>query len=337
MNSKLAYFPLLTLLTKITLSATIILTASSYAGGETHGGDAVVCFDRPYFLSEGKVDAQAKIIDQPRLLDFWEMEQLYDFELYDWKNILLQPTYEEILKHNISFIGRLDSHLYYYLKNQRKKLHEYFKFTYQTQLKQIHDSQTMIKPDASRNCYEIQLAIFQQTPISGQNISIVNATIFNLLSEEEKAALILHELLWKYIYSNLNQQYKNEKLSPYLRFYTYLLFSDQLMDKRFSSYSYMKFLVTSGLHFIFKPETRVYHIGSNSAQIKAPRRIRTLQDAPKIKDVQMRFINGFEFELPGDIWEPGQYKRIQPKKSFDYNTCISLEFNDLRNHGPCKS
>jgi hypothetical protein len=50
------------------------------AGTETHGGDLIVCYDRPLFMINGMLNKQAQII-KLELKDYWvnKRESVYKF------------------------------------------------------------------------------------------------------------------------------------------------------------------------------------------------------------------------------------------------------------------
>jgi len=331
MNYKLAYF--LLAINILFISNTI--SAKLGDGTETHGGDSIVCFNQSYFLETKKINPFAKIVGTPQLKDFWEFSQLSQYKLIDARDdFYAGATYMQILEIIVVEINKVDSFLGSRLRKQMSNFNHYFRFSKNTVLKEVNDSDSKIKPDPATFCYEMQLAIYQAQDIPSLGYSLINQSLFDLMSERDKAGLILHELIWTEI---LHSKKEEKNLSYYVRYYTYLIFTENFLNATFSDYFYLKNIYQSGLFFLLPHEKIPQFRLTNNIISLIPAKNYNLETAPLQSDFTLEMLSyKGNFILPNEIREPGNYIPIIPHTIEKNQICVSLENDDLKYHGACK-
>ncbi len=330
MNYKLGFFLSLSLILNI---ITFRANAHLEKGGESHGGNAVVCFDRPYFLKGNKIDSNAKIIKQPELKDFWEYSQLSSFPLINLKeDFYPEMPYKNLVEEVINQIGNVDPVLFYKLNAHYNNFKNYFRFVREARLNRVDEPDSTLEPDESNYCYKVQLAEFKKDTLPGSGHTIINGTIFDLMSARDQAGLILHEFFWLEI---TKTKKKVKDLSDYVRNYTFLVFTKNFLNEPFFDFFYVKNLYLVGIYDIL-PRTQLdfYLINRAQYQVIAPANYSFL-NSEKFKVIEWQFRGSHKFHLPNEIWEIGKFKDITPRPSDDFKVCISLEHEDLKNYGSC--
>ncbi len=330
MNYKLGFFLSLSLILNI---ITYRANAHLEKGGESHGGNAVVCFDRPYFLKGNKIDSNAKIIKQPELKDFWEYSQLSSFPLINLKeDFYPEMPYKNLVDEVIDKIKKVDPVLANKLLARFNTFNDYFRFTHEAILNRVDEPNSTLEPDESLNCYKIQLAEFKKDALPGSGQTTINRTIFDLMSSRDQAGLILHELFWSEI---TKTKKKVKDLTDYVRNYTFLVFTKNFLNEPFFDFFYTKNLYLVGLYDLL-PRTKLdfYLINGVQYQIIAPVNY-SFQNSEKFKVMEWQFRGSHKFHLPNEIWEIGKFKDITPRPSDNFKVCISLEHEDLKNYGSC--
>jgi len=305
-------------------------------GGESHGGDAITCFDRPYFLPNDKIDPAAKLIKQPELKDFWEFSQLLDFHLINLKNDqnLEEIDYKTLVDTVINQIGRVDPPLFYRLTKKFYHFDEIFRFIHQATLKEVNDSSSSIKPDPSEFCYEVQLAVFEKNTLPGSGNTIINKKIFDKMSELHKAGLILHELLW-FEFTHNEPLVKN--VSYYLRHFTFLAFTHRFLMEPFFDFFYIKNIYLTGIYDLLKHNKMDRYMLGGHQLILNPDKKYSYKNSETFHQLQLQFNREDSFSLPNEIWEPGIFKEVTPRKADNFKLCINLDSEDLKNYGNCQT
>lgn len=160
----------------IILILNFLIQASIYAGNEVgNGGDALVC----------KKEQSLSV----RLLDYSEGE-------VNSNKSDSQEKYRKLLHSWIKKFKALDPKLSSMLSRKTLTIDQDFTFKKGIQLIDIKDSKHIYIP---QNCVLKQLAIRRFKKIGGEKF-VVNQDYWEKLSEEDKAGLVLHELLYEYFY-----------------------------------------------------------------------------------------------------------------------------------------
>lgn len=145
-----------------------------------NGGGLVVCYD------------SAQQITSEEVLDIFEAKSLRGIEIE--KTIPTNLPWKEIAKHLVNRFGEFSQ--------MRQQLYGYWlerfeseaKFIKGVDLGDVRDAQFIAIPKGCR----LETAIIQAKPrMAGDKRYIVNEDLWNLLSEQQKASLVLHELIYR--------------------------------------------------------------------------------------------------------------------------------------------
>lgn len=201
------------------------------AGTETHGGDLIICYDRPLFKSEDVIDSNAQITKM-ELKDYWEnkRESSYKFNPPeyksddDWSNIktalflLSRIDYERA--------ERLEKRIDDPSSNSFPKLIE---FVEEGELPEVDDASSVLNLAAGSNCYDRQLAVQKSGLGVGRVKIFISNKIFNRLDKVNRVGILLHELLLEdYLSygSNFKRNAQGKILTNSIRFLNYLFVSN---------------------------------------------------------------------------------------------------------------
>lgn len=179
----------------------VLFSINAYAGEVGNGGDVVVCKD-----SNGKL----KSIE---LLDVFEAR-------LDSRNIDLGwPDDSPMVKirEALSPLGFLDNDLYRALTNEAKTFYKNSKFVDNIVLTDIPDSDELM---IGKGCELQQIAINRGgNRLPGQSKYVISNDLWKLLDNDNKAALILHEIIYDYFKENFN--HTNSIVSRYFNGYLF--------------------------------------------------------------------------------------------------------------------
>lgn len=242
----------------LTLTLTLVCSFNIFAevqGGRSgSGGDALVCY---------KTDTK-KEIDYVQLWDYVEAEVEHGFEVNLQKSS--NENYRDILKEaykrlsdiekqdkslNISFSQFFDvaeestspfslsGNIYKELIAMESGTSNFFRFVNRNQsnisfkIRNIDDMESRIEPD-SNLCSIVQIAMQEIRPRGiGATIKI-NYKFWNHLSEEDKAGLILHEVLLFYV--NLLNPKINEEHTRGIRDIVNYISTDEILNSDVNDY-----------------------------------------------------------------------------------------------------
>lgn len=212
------------------------LAPNVYAGDKGNGGDVTMCFNSEAVATKVKLRILSnkgktiydKVDPLNGMLDKISSVELFDLyegqgELFPTEVITSNDKYIEIVKERIEQI-RQKSSLYLKLNKAMKMLKKYSTSSPAGTIEIDDSKHEVILPS---HCLLLQLG--QQT----KKNFVYNNTIFKLLSEESKAAFLVHELLF---YVAINNYQRKEERSPSIRRATRMIF-----DKDFESMNNAEF------------------------------------------------------------------------------------------------
>ncbi len=155
-----------------------LLSLSLHAGDEIgNGGDVVVCKN------------QTGEISSARLLDYYEGENR-GFSLDLGEKEL--PVLEKV-QLALNRLEQRDAVLAYLLKESSKNFMQQTLFKKKIILRNISDSEEVY---VEQNCEVSQIAINQKVVMPGDKKYIISEDLWNLLDNDNKAGVILHEILY---------------------------------------------------------------------------------------------------------------------------------------------
>jgi hypothetical protein len=316
-------------------------TGSVQAGSESHGGDAIVCLKQAY--TTGLPWESTSLRGRPVLKDFWEYGQLTDLKTSS--HFAYYPSAKQLAMMAIDRLQRLDfqvsSDLFNLFNNAFNN--RFFRYT-KSDLRPVNDSDSLIRPDASRFCYEFQLAVYQQRPIHGVSYSIINQNLFELLGPVDKAGLWVHELLFHLLIKKHKvSRFKltSTEISRLVRYYNHLVFSD-LLERPFHNLYYLQALIKGGYLKLFsrrlknEPDWSSYPIKfqRHTAEVLIPSEL-SFDQSLALEQVTLRFVGRGQILLPGEIWEPGKKRPIHISER-DRQICVNLVKRELKHRGRCR-
>ncbi|MFM6930212.1 MAG: hypothetical protein ACKOX6_17200 [Bdellovibrio sp.] len=145
-----------------------------------NGGDVVICTQ-----PDGKKTYQ--------LLDLYERDR---GPLLTLEKVPDNLSYTDILEHSISRIGRQVPKIETALRYELEKLNTSVHFAADSQIPEIQDEDSYV---LASNCALRQLAVQWGNGSHHGRIYLINAPYFQFLDEYNKAALILHELVYRLV------------------------------------------------------------------------------------------------------------------------------------------
>lgn len=151
-----------------------------------NGGDALVCK-----LADKSVSVQ--------LFDFFEYQNQHSESIEertgDYKTISLSLV-DQLRKHDVKLAKLLSNRIETFIGNTQ--------FVAGANLKNIKDSNNLIT-SPNKDCQIEQIAILKKAVLANEKKFLINNTLWEKLSETNKAGLILHELIYEY-FSDLGEK-----------------------------------------------------------------------------------------------------------------------------------
>jgi hypothetical protein len=192
-------------------------TAFSTVG---NGGNAIVC----------KENHRHSI----QMLDLFEMSAIRHMTLTDFPD---ESTYDHVIDGVLTRLAKIDGELSKYYRDRVADFKQHATFLDHIKLSTISDngSKTVIP----ENCQLIQLAVQQAPKFDGDLVYVIDNEVWNILDARSKAALILHEVIYR---DALSRGHDNSYLT---RYFNGLIFSKDFDDM--NSQTYVKLIRSTNL------------------------------------------------------------------------------------------
>ncbi len=281
-----------------------------------NGGDAVVCLDN-------------EIITSVELLDYVEANGRYDITV-DLSGV---DSVTDKVDMVLSRLKPYDRELYDILKQEADVFMENTRFWKDAVFLNIDDSEHVAIPSG---CELYQIAVQRPPQFPTEKYYLISQQLWDILSDDHKAGLILHEIIYKYAIS-LNHE--SSQSTRYLNAY--------LSSKRFSeqSFSDYKTLIES-VNFPFSPpeiilnrlaERTLLSGEKLSYQLKLSRKV----DSPILFQFNLEAPNNLllqgspeeqantvlKITLDESNWDQGATFQIQTDATVDSNQDYILTYN----------
>ena len=186
----------------------------------SNGGDAIVCYDRPF-------SSKAKII-RAQLKDFWEHSQTSVHQL----DIPAQGNFTNRARKILERLSQVDPIRGKRLLEKLENITQTVAFLDDSSIQEVDDSTSRITSVEMLNCYDRQAAVQIQNPGPYEKAILIDGQIFDKMDENHKAGLILHELLYQEAVS-----FAGEKNSDRTREFNFLINSSYMNDLNVLSYT----------------------------------------------------------------------------------------------------
>lgn len=194
-------------------------------GNGVSGGNSIVCRN-----SQG-------IIQKSWFLDRYESEEVFHLK-YTLEN---DPgNYSQHLHTVLERLNRFDPSRKTYYAKLLNDFEIHHLCLNNVELTPVPDSYHFVVP---KNCEVIQTAVQTINPHTGERIYVIRKDIWNILSELDRATLILHEIL----YSELLEYGHQNSIAA--RAFTSELFSNQLEQKNLKEY--LRFLKDNEIAYLY--------------------------------------------------------------------------------------
>lgn len=205
-----------------------------------NGGDAIICYDSP--VIDGDISNKKMI--STKVKDYWEYSQMMNELSLDLGN---KKHYLEKVDYVLNRLKMVDTYRAEVLlkRLQDKNL---YSLVGRGQILMVDDSNSYLRPSKSDHCIETQVAFQILHPRQFQSKILIDKEIFNDMNEENKAGLILHELLYEH-----DIKYTKATDSDTIRWFNYVISSDilKVFDDIKDGYSqkYADLLVKNGIDY----------------------------------------------------------------------------------------
>ena len=154
-----------------------------------NGGDGVFCYHRPIEPSEVLLTKA----NEAYLKDYWEYSQMIPSLKLDLPK---GSDYKKIVLEIIERIKEID--FVRGSKMEERFLDKNFvSFPNKSDVLKVNDSHSLLRVLNEKNCYEIQLAFQIRNPLPFQSKVLIAKFLFDQLSPQHQAGLIIHELLYE--------------------------------------------------------------------------------------------------------------------------------------------
>ena len=282
------------------------LHPSAFAEGGTssHGGDAVVCYNQ-------EVDRQGKPvhlgtplqITSVELLDYWEWRQSSPR-----KTSLGEANLQisEKIKIVIDRIAKLDP----VLATELNKIYQTYQPSFVDRAKIPDISDFTPRLERSSNCVIEQLAVQYRAVVFGQAWLQIDAKLYQRLTRDEQAGLVLHEILYRFALSQAHPPTDSNGLR-YLNF----VFSTDTQDVTPAIYS--QILSDAKLAFDYFPLYQFFKVtlpgafqrlGIDSMNYQIPNSEDWLSRLTETGLVGLEVTHAHELHLPQDFREASLWK-----------------------------
>ncbi len=203
-----------------------------------NGGSALVCYDRKAFDDQGKPIAAAQVVGTPELTDYWEQS-----EISVWKLDMgvSGVGYRQKAANVLDRLKRVDPARSERLLLRLAQFDQVFSLLRKAEPPASHDRTLRVKPRGRENCYDQTIAFQVKNPGQYEKKILVDGPLFNRMSEDSKAGLILHELLYE------EDIGVGAKSSDKVRSFTFLISSNYVAQVQ--HHEFMTYVLTEGLDY----------------------------------------------------------------------------------------